>query len=106
MLTTKMYPGHENALPLEHRDVFQAALMMHWNPDESVQDRTDENERAMAWIKRYGAVYAEVYRQFGSELLVGSAKNPAVLAKWQHTLDERLRSQALAQDLAKHQPLD
>ncbi len=106
MSTMELYPGRESAPALENRNVFQAALMMCWNPDESVQHFADANERAMAWIERYGAVYAEVYSQYGSELLAGSAKNREMLSKWQYMLDERLRSQALAQDLAKHQPLD
>lgn len=107
MSTIETYPGRESAPALENRNVFQAALILSWIPDESAAQHLDDaNERAMAWIERYGAVYAELYSQHGSELLVGSAKNRETLTKWQHRLDEHLRLQARTQDLAKHQPLD
>ena len=106
MSTMETYPGRESAPVLENRNVFQAALILSWSPDESVQHFGDTNERAMAWIERYGAVYAQVYSEYGSELLAGSAKNREMLTKWQHRLDEYLHLQARTQDLAKHQPLD
>ncbi len=79
--------AHEAAPVLEHRNVFQAALMMHWHPDTPELANADENTRAMNWITRYAAAYANLYAKEGSELLVGSARNPQLLEKWQQKLE-------------------
>ena len=106
MPNIEFHGGRESVPALEHRNVFQAALMMHWNPSAPELQALNEHDRAMAWVQRYAAAYADLYGQQGTELIAGSAKNPEMLAKWQQKLDAYLRRQALSEDLAKLQPLD